>query len=37
MGWTIIGGLLVSTVLTLLIVPVIYKLLERKKLDKAAV
>lgn len=31
MGWTIIGGLLVSTVLTLVIVPVIYKLLERKK------
>ena len=37
LGWTIIGGLLVSTVLTLVIVPVIYKLLERKKLDKAAV
>jgi multidrug efflux pump subunit AcrB len=37
MGWTIIGGLLVSTVLTLVIVPVIYQLLERKKLDKAAV
>jgi multidrug efflux pump subunit AcrB len=31
MGWTIIGGLLVSTMLTLVIVPVIYKLLERKK------
>lgn len=31
MGWTIIGGLLVSTILTLVIVPVIYKLLERKK------
>jgi len=31
MGWTIIGGLLVSTVLTLVIVPVIYKLLERKR------
>jgi HAE1 family hydrophobic/amphiphilic exporter-1 len=30
MGWTIIGGLLVSTLLTLVIVPVIYKLLERK-------
>ncbi|MCP4310490.1 MAG: efflux RND transporter permease subunit [Bacteroidetes bacterium] len=29
MGWTIIGGLLVSTVLTLVIVPVAYKLLER--------
>ena len=31
MGWTIIGGLLVSTVLTLIIVPVGYKLLERGK------
>ena len=31
MGWTIIGGLLVSTVLTLIIVPVFYKLLERRK------
>ena len=30
MGWTIIGGLLVSTILTLVIVPVIYKLLEKK-------
>lgn len=30
MGWTIIGGLLVSTMLTLVIVPVIYKLLERR-------
>ncbi len=29
MGWTIIGGLLVSTVLTLVIVPVFYQLLER--------
>lgn len=35
MGWTIIGGLLVSTILTLLMVPVIYKLLERNKPDKA--
>lgn len=26
MGWTIIGGLLVSTVLTLLVVPVLYKI-----------
>jgi multidrug efflux pump subunit AcrB len=26
MGWTIIGGLIVSTVLTLLVVPVLYKL-----------
>ncbi len=30
MGWTIIGGLFVSTLLTLLLVPVFYKLLERK-------
>jgi multidrug efflux pump subunit AcrB len=29
MGWTIIGGLLVSTLLTLIIVPVTYKLVER--------
>jgi multidrug efflux pump subunit AcrB len=31
MGWTIIGGLLVSTLLTLVIVPVFYKLLEKKR------
>jgi multidrug efflux pump subunit AcrB len=31
MGWTIIGGLLVSTMLTLIIVPVTYKLIERRK------
>jgi multidrug efflux pump subunit AcrB len=31
MGWTIIGGLLVSTLLTLVIVPVIYKLLEKNE------
>jgi multidrug efflux pump subunit AcrB len=31
MGWTIIGGLLVSTLLILVIVPVSYKLLERRK------
>ena len=31
MGWTIIGGLLVSTLLPLIIVPVGYKLLERGK------
>ena len=31
MGWTIIGGLLVSTVLILIIVPVAYKLLERER------
>lgn len=29
MGWTIIGGLLVSTFLTLLVVPVLYRLLSR--------
>ena len=29
MGWTIIGGLLTSTILTLLVVPVLYKLLYR--------
>jgi len=31
MGWAIIGGLLVSTVLTLIIVPVLYKLLTKEK------
>jgi multidrug efflux pump subunit AcrB len=31
LGWTIIGGLLVSTLLTLLIVPVFYQLMERKR------
>jgi multidrug efflux pump subunit AcrB len=31
MGWTIIGGLLVSTLLTLVIVPVAYKILERDR------
>jgi multidrug efflux pump subunit AcrB len=30
MGWTIIGGLIVSTVLTLLIVPVLYKLFSKE-------
>ncbi len=30
MGWTIIGGLLVSTFLTLLIVPALYSLFEKK-------
>jgi multidrug efflux pump subunit AcrB len=30
MGWTIIGGLLVSTMLTLLVVPVLYKMLTRR-------
>jgi multidrug efflux pump subunit AcrB len=31
MGWTIIGGLMMSTVLTLLVVPVLYKLYSRSK------
>jgi len=31
MGWTIIGGLLVSTFLTLLIVPILYKVLTSKQ------
>ena len=31
MGWTIIGGLLVSTILTLIVVPVLYMLSERGK------
>ena len=31
MGWTIIGGLLVSTFLTLVVVPVLYNLLEKNK------
>lgn len=31
MGWTIIGGLAVSTLLTLVIVPVAYKLIEGRK------
>lgn len=30
LGWTIIGGLLVSTVLTLILVPVFYLILERR-------
>jgi multidrug efflux pump subunit AcrB len=29
MGWTIIGGLVVSTFLTLIVVPVLYKLMDR--------
>ncbi len=36
MGWTIIGGLLVSTLLTLVLVPVFYKLFERA-VDKSLV
>jgi multidrug efflux pump subunit AcrB len=31
MGWTIIGGLLVSTLLILIIVPVAYRLLEKDR------
>jgi multidrug efflux pump subunit AcrB len=31
MGWTIIGGLMVSTLLTLIIVPVTYKILEGRR------
>ena len=31
LGWTIIGGLLVSTVMTLIIVPVFYQIMERKR------
>jgi multidrug efflux pump subunit AcrB len=34
MGWTIIGGLTLSTTLTLLIVPVLYKVLEKEKSAK---
>jgi Cu/Ag efflux pump CusA len=30
MGWTIIGGLLVSTFLTLVVVPVLYAVLEKR-------
>ncbi|MBC8488868.1 MAG: efflux RND transporter permease subunit [Bacteroidetes bacterium] len=30
MGWTIIGGLLVSTMLTLIIVPVLYRIFSGK-------
>lgn len=36
MGWTIIGGLLTSTVLTLVVVPVLYRVFTKKTLiDKA--
>ncbi|GET28494.1 efflux RND transporter permease subunit [Prolixibacter sp. SD074] len=34
MGWTIIGGLTLSTTLTLLIVPVLYKVLEKENSKK---
>jgi multidrug efflux pump subunit AcrB len=33
MGWTIIGGLICSTVLTLVLVPVLYKLLSTKTIS----
>jgi multidrug efflux pump subunit AcrB len=33
MGWTIIGGLIVSTVLTLLVVPVLYKLFSKENIQ----
>jgi multidrug efflux pump subunit AcrB len=33
MGWTIIGGLICSTVLTLLLVPVLYKLLSTRTIS----
>jgi multidrug efflux pump subunit AcrB len=32
LGWTIIGGLLVSTLMTLIIVPVCYFLFERRNI-----
>lgn len=35
MGWTIIGGLLASTVLTLLVVPVLYRLFSRENASAA--
>jgi HAE1 family hydrophobic/amphiphilic exporter-1 len=31
MAWTVIGGLVVSTALTLLIIPVVYSLLDRSR------
>jgi len=31
MGWTIIGGLLISTLITLVVVPVFYKILEKRE------
>jgi len=31
LGWTIIGGLVLATFLTLIIVPVLYSLIEGKK------
>jgi multidrug efflux pump subunit AcrB len=34
MGWTIIGGLLVSTMLTLVVVPVLYNLLTKEVVEQ---
>ena len=31
MAWTVIGGLVTSTALTLLIIPVVYSLLDRRR------
>ncbi len=36
MAITVIGGLIVSTLLTLIVIPVVYSLLDRKKFDAAA-
>ncbi|MFO8055661.1 MAG: efflux RND transporter permease subunit, partial [Bacteroidales bacterium] len=36
MGWTIIGGLLVSSILTLIVVPVLYKILIKNRSKKFA-
>jgi len=33
MGWTIIGGLIASTFLTLLVVPVLYKLFSKRAVE----
>jgi multidrug efflux pump subunit AcrB len=35
MGWTIIGGLLVSTLFTLIVVPVFYKILEKEEVSSS--
>ncbi len=34
MGWTVIGGLLISTLLTLIIVPVLYKIFSKQEIQK---